>query len=92
MKPLLVMLLLGFSSISAADNLTISPGSTIAVGVHTVTCSPLDQKSRCLEVFSSDPKINTCSNQIRGTRCTVGDFRGVCDLANEGFENMCKCL
>jgi hypothetical protein len=96
MKTLLFLFVVSTSSFALADSVVITPGSSITVNAQTtVTCQANNTNSVCDQVGSSDATIQTCSGRAMGSRCAVGSFRGICDLASNvghsGSSTMCAC-
>ena len=98
MKFIFVLVLTMFTSNVFANEVFITPGSSVTVPAETtVTCNgDSSSNPRCENVYmSTDKRVQTCSNRVMGSRCAMGDFRGICDLALNlgisGSSTMCAC-
>ena len=96
MKNILVLIAIFASDYAFADSVLITPGSSITVNAGTtVTCQAISSNTICDHVGSTNASIQTCSGRQMGSRCAVGSFRGICDLASNvgqsGSATMCAC-
>ncbi len=93
MKASLVLLGFLFCNVANAESFLITPGSSISIGEHTVSCAANSERpeDRCKSVSSTSIAIRACSGRLRGSSCAMDGFRGVCDLATSGFLDFCEC-
>lgn len=93
MKTSLVLLGFLYCTFATADDFMITPGSSISIGSNTISCSinQMAPEDRCKTISSTSSLVRACSGRLRGSRCAVGDLRGICDLATSGFTDFCEC-